>query len=219
MNGIHDLGGMHGLGPVHAETNEPPFHETWEGRAAGILEVMTFPSGFTVDRFRYLRETLRPGLYLTQNYYEQWIYIAEQALLEADMISRQELASGRAAPGAKPRDDAMRPDAVWDFLHSHAHSARTLETTPLFAIGQRVRARQAQPAGHTRLPRYARGKTGIVVRHHGGHVLPDSSAHGHGDAPQHLYTVAFAFREVWGPEASAGDEVCADLWESYLEPA
>ncbi len=219
MNGIHDLGGMHGLGPADAEKNEPPFHEAWEGRAAGILEVMSFPPGFTVDRFRYLRETLRPDLYLTQNYYEQWIYIAEQALLEAGMISAMELATARAAPGAKPRSDAMRPDAVWDFLHSHAHSARPLDAAPRFALGQRVRARQAQPTGHTRLPRYARGKIGIVVRHHGAHVLPDSSAHGHGDAPQHLYTVAFAGPELWGAAANARDKIHLDLWEGYLEPA
>lgn len=219
MNGIHDLGGMHGFGPVHAEANEPPFHEIWEGRAAGILEVMTFPPGFTVDRFRYLRETLRPDLYLTQNYYEQWIYIAEQALLEADMISHRELATGHAAAGAKPRNDAMRPDAVWDFLHSHAHSGRPLEAAPRFAVGQRVRTRQAQSAGHTRLPRYARGKTGVVIRHHGGHVLPDASAHGQGDAPQHLYTVAFTARELWGEAANPHDKVHLDLWEGYLEPA
>ena len=219
MNGIHDLGGMHGLGPVQAEANEPRFHEAWEGRAAGILETMTFPPGFTVDRFRYLRETLRPDLYLTQNYYEQWVYIAEQALLDAGMISAQELATGRAAPGAAPRDDAMRADAVWDFLHSHAHSARALDAAPRFALGQRVRARQAQPTGHTRLPRYARGKAGIVVRHHGGHVLPDASAHGQGDAPQHLYTVAFTARMLWGDAAHARDKVHLDLWEGYLEPA
>jgi nitrile hydratase subunit beta len=219
MNGIHDLGGMHGFGPVHAEANEPPFHEKWEGRAAGILEMMSFPSGFTVDRFRYLRETLRPDLYLTQNYYEQWIYIAEQALLEADMISREELVSGHAAPGTAPRNDAMRPDAVWDFLHSHAHSARALDAAPRFAVGQRVRARQAQPIGHTRLPCYARGKTGTVARHHGAHVLPDASAHGQGDAPQHLYTIAFTARELWGEAANPRDKVHLDLWEGYLEPA
>jgi nitrile hydratase len=143
MNGIHDLGGMHGFGPVRAEAGEPPFHETWEGRAAGILEVMTFPPGFTVDRFRYLRETLRPDRYLTQTYYEQWIYIAEQTLLES----------------------------------------------------------------------------GMVTRRHGGHVLPDSSAHGLGDAPQHLYTVAFTARALWGEAANARDKVHLDLWESCLEPA
>lgn len=219
MNSIHDLGGMHGFGAIHAEPNEPPFHETWEGRAGGILEVMIFPAGFTVERFRYLRETLRPDLYLTQNYYEQWIYIAEQALLEAGMISAEELARGTAASHGAKRADAMPADAVWGFLHDRSHSGRSLDDVPRFAVGQRVRARNAQPVGHTRLPRYARGKIGTILRHHGGHVLPDASAHGQGDAPQHLYTVCFAARELWGDAANARDSVNLDLWESYLEPA
>lgn len=219
MNAIHDLGGMHGLGAIAAERDEPPFHETWEGRAAGILEVMTFPAGFTVDRFRYLRETLRPDLYLTQSYYEQWLYIAEQALLEAGMIAELELATGRAAPGSARRDDPMPPSAVWSFLHDRAHSARDLAAMPRFAIGQTLRARNAQPEGHTRLPRYARGKVGRVARLHGAHVLPDASAHGKGDCPEHLYTVVFAARELWGYAANARDTVHLDLWESYLEPA
>lgn len=217
MNSIHDLGGMQGFGGIDAERNEPPFHETWEGRAGGLLEVMTFPAGFTVDRFRYLRETLRPDLYLTQNYYEQWIYIAEQLLLEAGMISAQELVGDRSA--TSKRTDAMRPDAVWGFLHDRAPSERHLADAPLFAVGQAVRARPLNPNGHTRLPRYARGKAGSIVRHHGAHVLPDASAHGQGDAAQHLYTVRFAARELWGKDANPRDSVHLDLWESYLEPA
>lgn len=210
---------MHGLGAIAAEAQEPPFHEPWEGRAAGILEVMTFPAGFTVDRFRHLRETLRPDLYLTQSYYEQWLYIAEQALLEAGMIAPPELAAGRAAPGSARRDDAMPSAAVWDFLHDRGHGGRDVSASPRFAAGQRVRARNSQPEGHTRLPRYARGKAGMVTRLHGGHVLPDASAHGKGDCPQHLYTIAFTARELWGEAANARDTIHLDLWESYLEPA
>jgi nitrile hydratase len=217
VNGIHDLGGMHGFGAIEAEHDEPPFHAAWEGRGGGLLEVMTFPAGFTVDRFRYLRETLRPDFYLTQNYYEQWIYIAEQALLEAGMISPAELARGRAE--APKRTDAMRPEAVWAFLHDRAHSGRDVEGAPRFAVGQRVQARTMQPAGHTRLPRYARGKTGSIVSHHGAHVLPDAGAHGRGDIAQHLYTVRFAAPELWGDGANPRDSVHLDLWESYLEPA
>lgn len=217
MNSIHDLGGMHGFGVIDAERNEPPFHESWEGRAGGLLEVMTFPAGFTVDRFRHLRETLRPELYLTQNYYEQWLYIAEQALLESGMISAEELARGKAQ--APKRDDAMRSDAVWGVLHDRTHSGRHVDDTPRFAIGQQVRARNLHPTGHTRLPRYARGKTGSIVRHHGAHVLPDASAHRKGDMPQHLYTVRFSARELWGERAHSSDSVHLDLWESYLEPA
>lgn len=217
MNAIHDLGGMHGFGAIDAERDEPPFHEAWEGRAAGILEVMTFPAGFTVDRFRYLRETLRPDLYLTQNYYEQWIYIAEQALLESGLIAVEELARGKAQEPR--RNDAVRPDSVWGFLHDRTHTGRELKRTPRFAIGQNVRARNLQPTGHTRLPRYARGRTGSIIRHHGAHVLPDASAHGKGDMPQHLYSVRFPACELWGDQVNPSDSVHLDLWESYLEPA
>lgn len=217
MNSIHDLGGMHGFGAIGAECNEPPFHAPWEGRAGGLLEVMTFPAGFTVDRFRYLRETLRPDLYLTQNYYEQWIYIAEQALLEAGMISAQELADGKGS--TSKRTDAMHADAVWGFLHDRSPSGRESDDAPRLAVGQRVRTRNLHPAGHTRLPRYARDRTGSIVRHHGAHVLPDASAHGQGDVAQHLYTVRFAARELWGEGANPRDSVHLDLWESYLEPA
>jgi nitrile hydratase len=218
VNTIHDLGGIHGFGAIEAERNEPPFYEKWEGRAGGIVEVMTFPAGFTVDRFRYLRETLRPDLYLTQSYYEQWLYVAEQILLEAGMISAQELREGRSTAVSK-RNDAMRADAVWGFLHDRAHTGRTLDEAPRFAIGRNVRARNTQPEGHTRLPRYARGKIGTVTRHHGGHVLPDAHAHWKGPMPQHLYTVRFTARELWGETANARDSVHLDLWESYLEPA
>jgi len=219
VNGIHDLGGMHGFGAIDAEHNEPPFHEKWEGRAGGLVDILTYPPTFRVDRFRYLRETLRPDLYLTQNYYEQWLYIAEQALLESGYISAEELARGKAAPDAPKRDDAVRADAIRDYLHDRAPSSRALEQAPRFAVGQRVRARNAQPEGHTRLPRYARGKVGMILGHHGGHVLPDVSAHGKGDAPEHLYTVSFPAQELWGEAANARDRVNLDLWESYLEPA
>ena len=219
MNSIHDLGGMHGFGAIDAERNEPPFHAAWEGRAGGMVDILTYPPGFRVDRFRYLRETLRPDLYLTQNYYEQWLYVAEQALLEGGYITAEELARGRASAGAPKRDDAVRADAIWNYLHDSAPSKRRLENAPRFAIGQSVRARNMQPMGHTRLPRYARGKAGTIIAHHGGHVLPDASAHGRGDAPEHLYTVSFTARELWGEDAHARDRINLDLWESYLEPA
>jgi nitrile hydratase len=219
MNGIHDLGGMHGFGAVAAEHDEPPFHERWEGRAAAMVDIMTFPPGFTVDRFRYLRETLRPDLYLTQTYYEQWLYIAEQALLESGMISSEELARGKPAAATPKRTDAMPAGAVWGFLHDRSHSGRDLGDAPGLVVGQRVRTRNSQPDGHTRLPRYARGKLGSIVRHHGAHVLPDASAHGRGDAPEHLYTVRFAASALWGEGANPRDRVHLDLWESYLEPA
>ena len=88
-----------------------------------------------------------------------------------------------------------------------------------FKVGQHVRARNMNPPGHTRLPRYARGKAGVVARHHGIFVFPDSNAHFLGEAPQHLYSIRFTARELWGDAASPRDSVHLDLWDSYLDHA
>lgn len=219
MNGIHDLGGMHGHGPIAPEQDEPVFHESWEGRMLGIRRGATFPPGFNIDRWRHFRELIPPHLYLTRSYYDHWYMSYVAVLLHSGWVTEEEVKSGRAAPGRAKRNDAMRPGQVWPAQKTGGVFTRPFDAAPQFAIGQRVRARDINPTGHTRLPRYVRGGIGIVRLHHGGHVLPDKSAHEEGDAPQHLYTVAFSMRELWGPDASPHDEACADLWESYLEPA
>ena len=93
------------------------------------------------------------------------------------------------------------------------------EVRPLFEVSQRVRARNINPTGHTRLPRYARGKTGVIVRDHGVYLFPDSNAHSDGEKRQHVYSVHFAARELWGASASPRDSVHLDLWDDYLERA
>jgi nitrile hydratase len=219
MNGIHDMGGMHGHGLIEHEADEPLWHAPWEARMLGITRAMTFPEGFNIDRFRHLRELMPPHLYLSRSYYDHWYAVCVAALLDGGLATRDEIKSGHAAAGSAKRNDATRADQVWHSQKSQGIFTRKLEAPPLFAIGQRVRARNINPAGHTRLPRYARGKMGMVQLHHGGHVFPDTNAHRQGEAPQHLYTVAFSMRELWGAGASARDEACLDLWETYLEPA
>ncbi|MGH6893788.1 MAG: nitrile hydratase subunit beta [Dongiaceae bacterium] len=219
MNGIHDMGGMHGLGAIAPERDEPLWHAPWEARMLGVTRAMTFPPGFNIDRFRHLRELMPPDLYLQRSYYDHWYAVCVAALLDGGLATKEEIESGHAAPGSARRNDAAPADQVWQSQKSQGVFTRKVETTPLFAIGQRVRARTINPTGHTRLPRYARGKVGTVQLHHGGHVFADTNAHLQGEAPQHLYSVAFSMRELWGPAASARDEACLDLWESYLEPA
>jgi nitrile hydratase len=219
MNGVHDMGGMHGHGPIHPEEDEPVFHAPWEARMLGMRRSGTFPPGFNIDRWRHVRELIPPHLYLSRSYYDHWYMSYVAALLQSGMATREEIKSGHAAPGTAKRNDAMRPEQVGKTQKTAGVFTRPIEASPAFAVGQRVRARNINAVGHTRVPRYVRGKVGIVQLHHGGHVLPDSNAHLQGEAPQHLYTVAFAARELWGPDASSGDEICADLWESYLEPA
>jgi nitrile hydratase len=93
------------------------------------------------------------------------------------------------------------------------------DVPPRFKVDDRVRARTINPAGHTRLPRYARGREGQIARDYGVFVFPDAHAHGLGPAPQHLYSVRFAARELWGPAAPAPDAIYLDMWDDYLDPA
>lgn len=221
MNGIHDLGGTHGHGPIapEPEGQEPLWHAPWEARMFGIRRGGTLPPGYNIDRWRHVRELIPPVLYLDRSYYDHWCMSFTAALLAGGLATEAEIASGHAAPGTAKRNDAMRPDLVLKAQKTQGVFTRKIEAQPLFAIGQKVRSRNINPTGHTRLPRYARGKTGIVKLHHGAHVFPDSNAHMQGEAPEHLYTVAFTMRELWGPQGSVHDETCVDLWESYLEPA
>ena len=219
MNGIHDMGGMHGFGPIAAEACEPVFHEPWERRMFGISRARTSAPGFTIDRFRHLRELMPPDAYLSWSYYEHWHFATVLSLLQAGMITLEELRSGRAAADSPKREDAARPEDVDRNFKTAGNFARQVDAVPRFTTGETVRARNMHPVGHTRLPRYARGKPGVVQRWHGAYVFPDTNAHGEGECPGHLYTVMFTARTLWGEEAAAGDKVYLDLWESYLEPA
>ena len=98
-------------------------------------------------------------------------------------------------------------------------SSREPAIQPRFAVGQQVRARNIHPTGHTRLPRYARGKAGVITRDHGVYIFADTNAHFQGEHRQHVYSVRFAARELWGAQASPRDTVQLDLWDDHLEPA
>lgn len=219
MDGIHDMGGMHGLGPIEVEADEPVFHHEWEARMFGISEAATRHPDWSTDYFRHARECMPADLQLTMSYYEQWHYTYAIMYVEAGMLSEAEVIGGKAAPGTAPRSDARQAGDPRKIAYVKDDSARALDAPPVFAVGDLVVARNIHPTGHTRLPRYVRGKRGRIRAHHGGHVLPDSSAHGLGDDPRHLYSVEFAARELWGPGAAPKDKVCLDLWENYLDPA
>lgn len=219
MNGIHDMGGMHGLGPLEVEANEPLFHAPWEARALALTLAMGGWGKWNIDASRHARERIPARSYLDMSYYERWIEGLVTLMLEQGLVSPEELASGRADPAAPKAVPPITADQVPEILRSGGPATRDLAIEPGFRIGQRVRARVAHPEGHTRLPRYARGKCGIVERDHGVHVFADSNAHFQGERPQHLYSVRFAARELWGPQAAPRDSVFIDLWEAHLEPA
>ncbi|RPI45063.1 MAG: nitrile hydratase subunit beta [Betaproteobacteria bacterium] len=218
MNGIHDMGGMHGFGPVEREANEPVFHAGWEARLFAVRHAMGAWGKWNIDGSRYAREIIPPAEYLRMSYYERWLAGLITQMIEVGLVTREEVQNGHPSPGAKKATPALAPDAV-DRVLARSPSLRDVPVSPRFKPGDRVRTHNMNPEGHTRLPRYARAKTGTVVRYHGAHVFPDTSAHGRGENPQPLYCVRFEGNELWGDAACAREAVHLDLWESYLEPA
>jgi nitrile hydratase beta subunit len=219
MNGVHDLGGLQDFGPVHAEPNEPAFHAPWEGRAFALNQAAGAWRQWSLDAWRHKIEALPPADYLRMSYYEKWAAAVSELLLDAGLVTRAELESGRPAPGFAKSEPPLTADKVPSMRRSGSLAKRDIKIEPRFLSGQYVRARNIHPAGHTRLPRYARGKLGVVDRNHGVYVFPDTSAHALGENPQHVYSVRFTARELWGEQASPRDAVYIDLWDNYLEPA
>ena len=217
MNGVHDMGGMHGLGPVAPEADEPVFHAAWEGRVLSL--VIASPTRGNIDAGRHQRELIPGPDYLRMSYYEKWFAGLCAMLLDKGIVTPEELAAGRADPAAPKATPRLAADAVSAALSRQGSYERETTARPRFKPGDRVRTRNLHPRGHTRLPRYVRGREGVIERLHGVHVFPDSNAHGLGEAPRPLYLVRFAARELWGPDAPGGDSVSLDLWEPYLEPA
>lgn len=218
MNGAADLGGMMGFGPVEPEPEGEYFHAGWERRVLALTLAVGAAGRWSIDASRHARESLPPGIYLTSSYYAIWAMALERLLVEHGLVGADELAAGRALrPGVSvPVLDAARVPAV---LAARNPYDRPVSAPPRFAPGDPVRTRVIHPPGHTRLPRYARGKTGVVQRVHGAHVLPDSNAHGAGEAPQWLYSVRFDGRELWGEDADDTLAVTIEAWEGYLDAA
>jgi nitrile hydratase len=219
MNNIHDLGGMQGFGRVEPEENEPVFHTAWEAKAMALTIAMGAWGKWNIDASRHAREKLAPREYLDFTYYERWIAALADLMVECGLVSETELAETKPDTGCGKATPPLHADDVLPMLMKGSPVLREIDAAPAYRPGDRVRARNMNPAGHTRLPRYARGKTGEIVLHHGAHVFPDSNAHFAGEAPQHLYAVRFTARELWGESAPARDTVTLDLWESYLDHA
>jgi nitrile hydratase len=219
MNGIHDLGGMDGFGKVEPEAREPVFHAPWEGRVLAILRAMAATGAWNIDMFRATREGQRPDVYLTTSYYESWELTAESLLLDRGLVTSEELAAGHAIRPARPLPrEVLRASNVHAAI-TRGRYERASVSPALFGPGDRVRTKNMHPTTHTRLPRYARGRLGVIERVLGCQVFPDSSALGNGDDPQWLYVVVFDGRELWGADGDPTLKVSIDAFEPYLEPA
>ena len=174
---------------------------------------------WNIDMFRHSIERLPPADYLRYSYFEKWLDAMIALLLDARLITVEEFVSGHKATGTAVASPPITADTVMNIITASGSFQRDVVTKARFAGGDRVRAKNLNPEGHTRLPRYVRGHLGTVERDHGAHVFPDSNARRAGEAPQFLYTVRFAARELWGEAANPADQVSLDMWEEYLEPA
>jgi nitrile hydratase len=214
MNGVHDMGGMTCFGPVSPEPDEPVFHSRWEQRVLALSLALGALNRWNIDATRHARETLPPAQYLSSSYYQIRLDGLIKQLLADGLVDEAELAAGKALNASRPITPLKAAD-VDELLARGTPYARLSSVPARFRLGARVRARNIHVSGHTRLPRYVRGRIGEIVRVHGAFVFPDSNAHGRGEDPHWLYTVAFSAAELWGKNDNA--VINLDLWEPYLE--
>jgi nitrile hydratase beta subunit len=213
-----DLGGQGGYGPVQPEPEGELFHAAWEPRVLALTLAMGAMGLWNIDTSRAARETLDD--YRDLSYYRIWLAGLEKLLLQTGAVQADEIAQGRSLRPGLDASKALRAGEVAAVLARGAPTARAPAGPARYALGQQVRTRDTAPQHHTRLPRYARGKRGVIERVHGAHVFADTHAQGLGEQPQWLYTVAFDESELWGDiTAHQNAAVSVDAWEPYLEPA
>jgi nitrile hydratase len=218
MNGIHDLGGMQGFGPVVDEADEPPFHAPWEARVLALQRAVLFTRTWNLDVFRHAQERLPASVYVAVSYYHRWFLALNAGALEHGLVTRAELDAGHAQGPARPVQRTMTLRDV-DIGKIRSPFGRTPKQEARFKPGDVVRTTNIHPMGHTRLPRYARDKQGRVEVAHGCHAFPDAIVAGDRDASAWLYAVVFDSRELWGESADPSLTVSIDAFEPYLEPA
>jgi len=218
MNGIHDMGGMQDMGAIGYVKTEPVFHAAWEARIYAMVSAVGATGKLRLST-RVPKENMPPAEYLRTGYYEKFLISLEECMVASDLVTRAEIGTGRPATGSKKAALAVSPaDAVAALLRVPP-TRRNVPGAARFQAGQTVRTRNINPVTHTRLPRYARGKTGTIDRNHGSFVFADTRAYSLGDKPQYLYSVRFSARELWGDQAMPQDAVYLDLYDDYLEPA
>ena len=216
MNGPHDVGGQMGFGPISPEREEPMFHAPWERRALGVTLAAGMLGAWNIDESRHARESRRPADYYGSTYYQIWIKALERLMQAHGIATAEELRS----PDAVRTDAGKAPSVVAASIAPRLAKGGPVDRPALapqrFHVGDAVRTLEMHPSGHTRLPRYARGRVGRVETVQGTYVFPDTNAHGRGEAPQWLYTVAFDGRTLWGRDGDPDSTVSIDAFEPYL---
>jgi nitrile hydratase subunit beta len=217
MDGVHDLGGREGFGPVQNIDDNQPFHSEWEMRAFGLAQSAAGEADWSLDWFRYCRELIEPLDYLSRPYFDQWMATLAAQLMDAGYVTLDEIKSGKSEFVPLPSYAAPSVTEARAFVKKRESSLAKVATPAMFSTGDVVRCKLSVKPGHTRLPGYVRGRMGTILTHHGGHLLPDESARGEQKA-EHLYSVRFAATELWSEARAQRDVVIVDLWESYIEP-
>ena len=219
MNSIHDMGGCHGMGEISREHNEPFFHEKWEARLFACQFAMNAWGSWSLDRVRWFREQMPGPLYLNSKYYEIWLDALIRLIIDAGFASANELKTGICEDNVERYSPALKPDSVKRQMLKGISSRReNSEIEQRFSPGVQVRALNINPKSHTRLPRYVRGKCGVVEARRGVFVFPDTNSQGLGEKPQTVYSVCFKPEEIWGPgHKHQNDLIYVDMWENYLE--
>ena len=213
MNGIHDMGGMQGLGEIGYRESEPGFHEPWEVRLFALVRAMRLGS------LRPYIESIPAADYLRMSYYERWYTAMVNRIIERGDVTRAEVESGRADPVSAKETPALTPSVAREYIFRTPKTELDIELAPRFHVRDRVLGRNIHPTTHTRMPRYTRGKTGVVERDRGVFNLPDDEEVSAEPKPQHVYLIRYTAQQLWGEEASTHDSVYIDMWEDYLDPA
>jgi nitrile hydratase beta subunit len=214
MDGIHDLGGKQGYGPVPVRDGDAPFRYDWEWRMWALARA-GIAHGITIDWFRHGLERMVPKDYLGYRYFAKWCANYMMLMIDHGTITLDDIRAGHVD---KP-DEPAAPMSLENVLHANRNGNISfevaVESKPRFAVGDSVTTKRLMAANHTRLPGYARDARGTVIAYHGAHALPDKGvANVHeGD---HLYTVSFDAHELWGAEANPKDTVMLELWECYF---
>jgi len=219
MNGGQDLGGMMGFGEINPEADEPAFHAEWEKRIFALTLASGAAGKWNIDMSRQARESLPVLQYLGSSYYQIWLEGLTRLLVEKRLLNPDELREGKSLDDPAAIARVLKAEEVVPALLRGGPVDRETDTQPAFNVGDVVRTINIHPKGHTRLPRYVRGRKGLVEYINGCHVFPDSNARGDGENPEWLYNVRFTAGEIWGEDQSDRDLIHLDLWEPYLEPA
>ena len=224
MNGVHDMGGMHGFGAIDIEAGEPVFHEEWEGRVYGMVtSIREEHDIYGPYGSRHYIENIPPPRYLASSYYERWMLALQAALVNKGLLTAEELDDRTRQFAADPTSETPKrldPELA-DRVRRRIYAPQPLEqrasAAPLFSVGDAVVVRNIHPEGHTRLPRYVRGKRGVVARIFGAQGFQDEPTIAD-SSPQHVYSVVFEASELWGENAEPNQRLYIDMWECWMEP-